>query len=129
MPKGQRRGAANKNVQPPPTSVAEPGPQPPQPMGPEVAVSPPSSPSSTSSADEDISNVSEVYGGGEGSYAMSASRPESPSMEGQETDDSVTCQWEDCGVVFTHLPTLINHIHNGTRRTQISCYQAKLQAY
>jgi len=30
-----------------------------------------------------------------------------------EPEDSVTCQWEDCGVVFTHLPTLIDHIHNG----------------
>ena len=30
-----------------------------------------------------------------------------------ESEDSVTCQWDDCGVVFTHLPTLIEHIHNG----------------
>lgn len=56
----------------------------------------------------------------------------SPSSENQETigpsssragsavpqpmeniDDSVTCLWEDCGIIFTHLPTLINHIHNG----------------
>lgn len=28
-------------------------------------------------------------------------------------EDSVTCQWEECGIVFTHLPTLIDHIHNG----------------
>lgn len=28
-------------------------------------------------------------------------------------EDSVTCQWDDCGIVFTHLPTLIDHIHNG----------------
>jgi len=61
----------------------------------------------------------------EGSYGVSASRPGSPShlqlnAEGLETNDVVTCQWEDCGVVFTHLPTLIAHIHNGTQWLYIS---------
>jgi len=27
--------------------------------------------------------------------------------------DTVTCQWERCNLVFTHLQTLIDHIHNG----------------
>ena len=27
-------------------------------------------------------------------------------------EDRVSCQWEDCGEVFTHLATLIHHIHN-----------------
>lgn len=28
-------------------------------------------------------------------------------------DDTVTCEWENCGTVFDHLPSLIDHIHNG----------------
>jgi hypothetical protein len=38
-----------------------------------------------------------------------------------DTNDSVTCQWEDCGKVFTHLPTLIHHIHNGKFRLVLGC--------
>ena len=35
-------------------------------------------------------------------------------MLGEEREaDTMTCQWEDCGKVFNHLPTLIEHIHNG----------------
>jgi hypothetical protein len=46
----------------------------------------------------------------------SASRPGSPMRlhpHTLESDDSVTCQWEECGRVFTHLPALIEHIHHG----------------
>lgn len=48
----------------------------------------------------------------------SASRPASPMpAEGQfhinDGNDTVTCQWEECGKVFDHLPSLIDHIHNG----------------
>jgi hypothetical protein len=32
---------------------------------------------------------------------------------GTVEDDSVTCVWDNCGVVYTHLGTLIEHIHNG----------------
>lgn len=28
-------------------------------------------------------------------------------------EDSATCIWGECGIVFTHLPSLIQHIHNG----------------
>ena len=28
-------------------------------------------------------------------------------------EDSATCIWGECGIVFTHLPSLIHHIHNG----------------
>ena len=28
------------------------------------------------------------------------------------TEDSVSCEWEDCGEVFIHRATLIHHIHN-----------------
>lgn len=78
----------------------------------------PSSPAggvSDSSSDEEFGS----YGGEAGDYAPSASRPGSPvtaevSMMGEEQEaDTMTCQWEDCGKVFNHLPTLIDHIHNG----------------
>jgi hypothetical protein len=32
----------------------------------------------------------------------------------------VTCLWDDCGVIFTHLPTLITHIHDGAFALSIS---------
>lgn len=49
----------------------------------------------------------------------SASRPGSPSnVEGQQPalavePDTIACQWEECGLIYNHLPTLIDHIHNG----------------
>ncbi|EKM76303.1 hypothetical protein AGABI1DRAFT_78740 [Agaricus bisporus var. burnettii JB137-S8] len=39
-------------------------------------------------------------------------------------EDSVTCQWQDCGIVYTHLPTLIDHIHNehiGVHKSSYTC--------
>lgn len=48
----------------------------------------------------------------------SISRPGSPASQGAgrgaEEGDTMSCQWEDCGKVFNHLPTLIEHIHNGS---------------
>ena len=93
MAKSTRR---SKNVHP----VQEPKPSP---------KSPSLSPSSSSM--EDASNISEIQ---PEVYGYSASHPGSPTQSGAlDTEDSVTCQWEDCGKVFTHLPTLIHHIHNG----------------
>lgn len=86
----------SKNVQP----VQEPKPSPKEP-----SLSP------SSSSMEDASNISEIQ---PEVYGYSASHPGSPTQSGAlDTEDSVTCQWEDCGKVFTHLPTLIHHIHNG----------------
>ena len=34
--------------------------------------------------------------------------------------DAVTCLWDDCGVIFTHLPTLITHIHDGESQPPVS---------
>ncbi|KXN90738.1 INO80 complex subunit 1 [Leucoagaricus sp. SymC.cos] len=45
-------------------------------------------------------------------------------------EDSVTCQWDDCGIVFTHLPTLIDHIHNehiGVHKSSYTCEWATCQ--
>ena len=60
----------------------------------------------------------------------SASRVGSPSLShpaenGDVVDeDSVTCLWDNCGVVYTHLPTLINHIHDGefVLRVTVWCF-------
>lgn len=43
----------------------------------------------------------------------SASHHAEASNGGAVDEDSVTCLWDNCGVVYTHLPTLIEHIHNG----------------
>ncbi|KAG6817834.1 hypothetical protein H0H87_001666 [Tephrocybe sp. NHM501043] len=60
----------------------------------------------------------------------STSQPGSPQNR-QETihlddleSDSVTCQWEECGQVFTHLPTLIDHVHKdhiGVHKSSYTC--------
>ena len=55
--------------------------------------------------------------------AIATSRPSSPSSVSSGVgpqqeyadvayDESASCMWDDCGVVFTHLPTLIEHIHS-----------------
>ena len=46
--------------------------------------------------------------------------------------DTVTCLWDDCGIVFTHLPTLIEHIHSSEpfppypHRTPMTCILAHI---
>ena len=83
--------------------------------------SPSPSPSLRSSTDfSDSSHDEDIGTHADGSeLAGSASRPGSPmtaeaSMLGEDKQaDTMTCQWEDCGKVFSHLPTLIEHIHNG----------------
>ena len=57
---------------------------------------------------EDASNIRETYG-----YSASHS--------GSLTLDSVSCQWEDCIEVFTHLETLTHHIHNGKFLLVLGC--------
>ncbi|KDQ57896.1 hypothetical protein JAAARDRAFT_34702 [Jaapia argillacea MUCL 33604] len=56
-----------------------------------------------------------------------SSRPGSPANNRPQpvtSDATVTCQWEECGKVFTHLPTLIEHIHNdhiGVHKSNYTC--------
>jgi hypothetical protein len=93
----------SKNVQP----VPEPKPSP---------KAPSLSPSSSSMEDASNSEIQPE------AYRYSASHPGSPAQSGVlDTEDSVTCQWEDCGKVFTHLPTLILHIHNGEFYLVLGC--------
>jgi hypothetical protein len=48
-------------------------------------------------------------------------------MDGQaEDNDTVTCQWEGCGVVFVHLPTLIEHIHNSTLGIHVTSWWVRI---
>ncbi|THV03913.1 hypothetical protein K435DRAFT_962246 [Dendrothele bispora CBS 962.96] len=59
-----------------------------------------------------------IEANGNGPTEPSASRPSSP------ISDSVKCQWEDCGIVFTHLPSLIDHIHKehiGVHKSTYTC--------
>lgn len=69
---------------------------------------------SDSSSDEDLPNNATENGD-----AQSVSRPGSPMpVEGQTVDeegpDTMKCQWEECNKIYNHLPSLIDHIHNGT---------------
>ncbi|KAH9939633.1 uncharacterized protein BXZ73DRAFT_43613 [Epithele typhae] len=94
------------------------------------AYSPSPSPSLRSSIDLSDSSGSE-YGfplveGGEA--VGSASRPGSPAGDANvvkdNRPDTMTCQWEDCGRVFNHLPTLIDHIHQdhiGVHKSNYTC--------
>lgn len=41
--------------------------------------------------------------------------PSSTAPTAEQGADTVTCLWDDCGIVFTHLPTFIEHIHSSTR--------------
>ncbi|KAG7085678.1 hypothetical protein E1B28_003223 [Marasmius oreades] len=62
----------------------------------------------------------------------SSPRADSPPLLGTggqhdeliDSDDTVTCLWDNCGVVFTHLPTLIDHIHTdhiGVHKSNYTC--------
>lgn len=86
----------------------------------------PRSPSPTFSIRSDLPVGEHVPWSGGHYPNVSVSRGASPAhsddvdveggIEDQEAVDSVICQWETCERPFSHLPTLINHIHNGTRR-------------
>lgn len=81
-----------------------------------IVQNPPSdheNPLSDSSDIDAASSVGEVL---QQAGSRSTPRGGSPMQVELEPEDSVTCQWEECGVVFTHLPTLIDHIHNGASK-------------
>jgi len=97
--------------------------------------SPPLRSPSPSFSDSD-DNVS-TYTDQPDALGLSVSRPGSPSsrhdvqQDGDPAaEDSVVCQWEDCGIVFTHLPTLILHIHDehiGVHKSNYTCEWATCQ--
>src|SRR5882762_3603109 len=73
------------------------------------------SPSFSESSDEDnASSLSEPL---VGPYKCSPTGSPAPGDKDKSAKnaepDAVTCLWDDCGVIFTHLPTLITHIHDG----------------
>ena len=78
-----------------------------------IGYSPSSSPRSISPAFTDSSDQDSTPSDHE--YALEAgsdSGDKDKSAKNAEPD-AVTCLWDDCGVIFTHLPTLITHIHDG----------------
>ncbi|KAG6821530.1 hypothetical protein H0H93_000039 [Arthromyces matolae] len=85
----------------------------------------PRSPSLSPSESSEIGEKSIPTGNALG-LGPSASRPGSPQtihLDDVESD-SVTCQWDACGKVFTHLPTLISHIHDdhiGVHKSSYTC--------
>ncbi|KAA1470836.1 hypothetical protein DENSPDRAFT_836732 [Dentipellis sp. KUC8613] len=92
------------------------------------SLSPSPGPGPLSPTFSDTSNEDDVHVIGEdGDYLQSSSRPSSPAVieaPDPNDEDTVTCQWEDCGIVFNHLPTLIEHIHNdhiGVHKSNYTC--------
>ncbi|KAI0314759.1 hypothetical protein OF83DRAFT_1063270 [Amylostereum chailletii] len=79
----------------------------------------PLSPSLSQSSDDDGPTAVDPE------VSLSASRQPSPEQTIDfDTDDTVTCQWGECGKVYSHLPTLIDHIHNehiGNNRSNYTC--------
>jgi len=75
------------------------------------AISPSSPRSSFDSSDSSADEGGGGLGGGGTGVGVAVG-----GGEQMDTDDSVTCLWDDCGKVYTHLPTLVEHIHEG-----ISC--------
>ncbi|KAJ7735648.1 hypothetical protein DFH07DRAFT_893418 [Mycena maculata] len=69
-----------------------------------------------------------AYASDEDADSTTISRAGTPPMthfhEFRDSDDSVTCQWDSCGIVYTHLPTLIDHIHTehiGVHKSNYTC--------
>ncbi|OBZ73380.1 INO80 complex subunit 1 [Grifola frondosa] len=93
--------------------------------------SPSPSPSLQSSPRSDSSGIEDIGSYGEPSdFVASASRSGSPVQtdgypQADESEiDTMMCQWEDCGRVFNHLPSLIEHIHNdhiGVHKSNYTC--------
>ena len=61
-----------------------------------------------SSSVDDASNISEIQPETNG-YSAS----QTTQSGALNTENIISCQWEDCSEMFTHLATLIDHIHNG----------------
>lgn len=68
---------------------------------------------SSSSDDFSTNGIVEMDLGSASRAASPASVDKAGAGEG-EGEDTMSCQWEECGRVFNHLPSLIEHIHNGT---------------
>ena len=59
-------------------------------------------------SDSDSDSVAEMALGAQGE-GKDVAALEAAALQ----EDSATCIWGECGIVFTHLPSLIRHIHNG----------------
>ncbi|KAF9005112.1 hypothetical protein BDQ17DRAFT_377967 [Cyathus striatus] len=85
-------------------------------------LSAPSPSNSHSTVDDEISSLSATPNGSQalGSASRAGTPPYKLHPETLESDDSVTCQWDDCGIVYRHLPSLIDHIHNARRNDLVT---------
>ncbi|KAJ7656346.1 hypothetical protein DFH06DRAFT_1199313 [Mycena polygramma] len=69
-------------------------------------------------------SVSDEEDGDSDTISRGGTPPMTHFHEFRDSDDSVTCQWENCGIVYTHLPTLIEHIHSvhiGVHKSNYTC--------
>lgn len=67
---------------------------------------------SQASAQQDDSSADEMP-----SAQPTVTQSGSPGLASAEQEevvgtDTMTCLWDDCGIVFSHLPSLIEHIHS-----------------
>ncbi|KAI0694047.1 hypothetical protein BC835DRAFT_1275122 [Cytidiella melzeri] len=101
-----------------------------------MAQSPPFSPSpspgissshdlsdSFSEDDLSINGIGELDPGSASRACSPASVDKALAADG-EGEDTISCQWEECGRVFNHLPSLIEHIHNdhiGVHKSNYTC--------
>ncbi|KAF5347717.1 hypothetical protein D9756_010308 [Leucocoprinus leucothites] len=114
MPRRQPKAAAQKAPKPAPASPTPPV---------------PSSPPRALPDDDDTSSDNPVEPSSAPNSRAGSQTPEEGDPE-VIPEDSVTCQWDDCGIVFTHLPTLIDHIHNehiGVHKSSYTCEWATCQ--
>ncbi|KAF7356362.1 INO80 complex subunit 1 [Mycena venus] len=82
-------------------------------FSPSVSAEVPAAPTYVSDDDADSTTIS-----------RGGTPPMTHFHEFRDSDDSVTCQWENCGIVYTHLPTLIEHIHSvhiGVHKSNYTC--------
>ncbi|KAJ7210551.1 hypothetical protein GGX14DRAFT_451113 [Mycena pura] len=85
-------------------------------------------PSRKSSRSQSVDASAPAYFSDEEADSMTLSRTGTPPIthfhEFRDSDDSVTCQWDSCGQVYTHLPSLIEHIHTehiGVHKSNYTC--------
>ncbi|KAJ7231910.1 hypothetical protein B0H12DRAFT_1146148 [Mycena haematopus] len=89
---------------------------------------PPSRSFSPSGSADAPAGTAPIYVSEDDADSSTISRGGTPPMthfhEFRDSDDSVTCLWEHCGIVYTHLPTLIEHIHSvhiGVHKSNYTC--------
>ncbi|OJA18531.1 hypothetical protein AZE42_06656 [Rhizopogon vesiculosus] len=79
---------------------------------------------SQASAQQDDSSADEMPGAKMTVSQSGSPAPASTKQEEVVGSDTMTCLWDDCGIVFSHLPSLIEHIHSthvGVHKSNYTC--------